>query len=129
MEHQILLEKLLQQDESLCLEFKSFWYWKLERENLKQKGWDEFLKDFISMFNTYDNNDSPRYFIFGFNEKTAEKNNFFTNSDGDDLKELLDLENLKSDLITRLETTCNYSISSTDNIINRPLAKVKTTSI
>lgn len=38
MEHQILLEKLLQQDESLCLEFKSFWYWKLERENLKQKG-------------------------------------------------------------------------------------------
>ena len=36
MEHQILLEKLLQQDESLCLEFKSFWYWKLERENLKQ---------------------------------------------------------------------------------------------
>lgn len=118
MEHQILLEKLLQQDESLCLEFKSFWYWKLERENLKQKGWDEFLKDFISMFNTYDNNDSPRYFIFGFNKKSAEKNNFFTNSDGDDLKELLDLENLKSDLITRLESTCNYSISSTDNIIN-----------
>jgi hypothetical protein len=73
---QILLEKLLQQDESLCLEFKSFWYWKLERENLKQKGWDEFLKDFISMFNTYDNNDSPRYFIFGFNEKTAKKTIF-----------------------------------------------------
>lgn len=76
MEYQKLVEKLLQQDESLCLEFKSFWYWRAEKDATKQKGWEEFLKDFISMFNTYDNKDSPRYFIFGFDEKTGEKITF-----------------------------------------------------
>ncbi|RZG88661.1 NACHT domain-containing protein, partial [Acinetobacter sp. WCHAc060033] len=118
MEYQNLVEKLLQEDENLCLEFKSFWYWKLEKDNLKQRGWNEFLKDFISMFNTYDCKDSPRYFIFGFDEKSKEKNNFFTNQDGMDLTELLNLENLKLELINRLENTCNYSANSDDTIIN-----------
>lgn len=115
MEYQKLVEKLLQQDESLCLEFKSFWYWRAEKDATKQKGWEEFLKDFISMFNTYDNKDSPRYFIFGFDEKTGEKNNFYTSSNGADLNEVENLDQLKSDLITRLENTCNYS---NNNLIN-----------
>ncbi|NIF56812.1 NACHT domain-containing protein [Enterobacter sp. Ap-916] len=114
MEHQKLVEKLLQQDENLCLEFKSYWYWTNEKKSLMQKGWDEFLKDFISMFNTYDKNESPRHFIFGFDEKTGEKNNFTKSIDGNEIGELQDLDELKSDLTSRLESTCSYSSNDID---------------
>ena len=85
MEHLELVKYLLQQNEGLCLEFKSYWYW--EEEKKKDKGLDEFLKDFISMFNTYDEG-NIRYIIFGFDEKTKKKNDYFKTSKNEDLDDI-----------------------------------------
>ena len=62
----LVVDDLLEKDENIWLEFKSFWYWN-EGED-PQKGWGEFLKDFVAIFNTYSIGVDKKYFIIGFND-------------------------------------------------------------
>lgn len=107
MENPNLINRLIQKDEDLCLEFKSFWYW--SSESKKEKGWNEFLKDFISMFNTYNDSSPSRYFIFGYDEKTQEFNDYFRLKNDQILEELKNIEELKDTLNQKLMSTCIHS--------------------
>lgn len=113
MENHALINKLIQKDESLCLEFKSYWYW--SSESNKEKGWNEFLKDFISMFNTYDEVSLSRYFIFGYDEKTKIFNDYYTQRNNQILDEIKNIEKLKDTLTQKIMSTCVNSPDSNGN--------------
>jgi hypothetical protein len=67
-----IFSSLIEKEENLWLEFKSYWYWTANNKKI-DLGINEFLKDFASMFNTIDSHvESERYLIFGFDEKTKE---------------------------------------------------------
>lgn len=104
-----MVQKLTQKDESLCLEFKSYWYWPDSKN--KQKGENEFLKDFISLFNTYDKN-QPRHIVFGYDEKTKSYNNYYEHIDRKGIKSSISniqkIDYLKEFLIKHLEKTCYF---------------------
>ncbi len=96
------LQWLLDQNESPILEFKQEWYWndstKTEEMNIK---WGEFLKDLVSLFNGYLGYvGKPRYLIFGYSESEDKSYNIDTTN----IKQLLNLNVFKKDLLRRLET-------------------------
>ncbi|MDX6038564.1 hypothetical protein, partial [Acinetobacter baumannii] len=64
---------------------------------------------FISMFNTYNDGSPSRYFIFGYDEKTQEFNDYFRLKDGQTLEELKNIEQLKETLNQKLISTCLHS--------------------
>lgn len=99
------LKDLVANDESIWLEFKSYWYWN-SNSNKKEEGWNELLKDISAMFNTIDRENktnSKKYIIFGYDEKTEDHNNYFQDRNGNDIDDLMDLEKLKNNLIKKLK--------------------------
>ncbi|PKG35815.1 hypothetical protein CXF65_05670, partial [Psychrobacter sp. Sarcosine-3u-12] len=97
-------EDLVASDENTWLEFKSYWYWNGESKK-KEEGWNELLKDVSAMFNTIslENQKNPKkYIIFGYDEKTKEHNNYFKDKSGNNIDDLMDLEELKKDLIKKI---------------------------
>ena len=98
-----IVQEMISRDEDLYLEFKSFWYWKADSKK-KDEAWIELLKDFSSFFNAFsDKNEEKRYIIFGFDEKTEEFNDYYVDSNGIELKELKDIDALKSEIISKLK--------------------------
>lgn len=98
-------EDLVANDESIWLEFKSYWYWNGQSKN-KEEGWNELLKDISAMFNTISlgNQKNPKkYIIFGYDEKTKEHNDYFKDKDGNDINDLTNLEELKKSLIKKIK--------------------------
>lgn len=96
-----LLGDLLEQNESIWLEYKSFWYWN-EGEN-QQKGWGEFLKDFAALFNTYTKQKDEKYFIIGFDERTKNVQNFNIDQNGNEINIFKDINLFKSKIIDKLK--------------------------
>lgn len=95
-------QSLVSQDESLCLEFKSYWYWKDSKG--KEEGWNELLKDVSAMFNTRKPTDyNERYIIFGYDEKTGAHNNYYEDLDGNTIDNLIDIDKIKEELIKKLK--------------------------
>lgn len=87
-------EDLVANDESIWLEFKSYWYWNGQSKN-KEEGWNELLKDISVMFNTIslgNQKNSKKYIIFGYDEKTKEHNDYFKDKGGNDINDLTNLE-------------------------------------
>ena len=73
---QAIVTDLLKTEETVWLEYKSFWYWDEKDASRAVKGWGEFLKDFAALFNTYSKQKDAKYFIIGFNEDTKKCQNF-----------------------------------------------------
>lgn len=96
---------LVASDESTWLEFKSYWYWSDDSKK-KEEGWNELLKDISAMFNTI-NSDSQKnhkkYIIFGYDEKTKKHNDYFKDRSGNDIDDLMKLEELKKSLIKKMK--------------------------
>jgi hypothetical protein len=68
-----IIKEILQKEENLWIEYKSFWYWNnSDNSPAIQKGWGELLKDFAALFNTYTNESDSKYLVFGFKEKEKE---------------------------------------------------------
>jgi hypothetical protein len=99
---QEIVNSLLQEDENLWLEFKSYWYW-IDREKELGKSWGELLKDFAAIFNTYDGSNSIKYIVFGYDEKTSEMRNFYIDKEGKSIKIFNDLVTFKKDFIKKLK--------------------------
>lgn len=102
---QVLVEDLLNKDESSWLEFKSFWYWN-SNEN-PQKGWGELLKDFAALFNTHTGLYDNKYFIIGYDEKTRKVQQFDIDKNEERLELFNDLENFKKIFRTKLKKHFN----------------------
>lgn len=96
-----IVQDLLQHDETIWLEYKSFWYWN-EGEN-PQKGWGEFLKDFAALFNTYSNTKDKKYFIIGFDEKTRITQNYYIDQNDKQLKIFNDIQLFKKKIVEKLK--------------------------
>ncbi len=88
-------------DESLWLEYKSFWYWNENTQN-KSKGWGEFLKDFSALFNTKSYSSESKYLIIGINEKTKTPQDYFIDEHHDTLKVFSDIKAFKTKLVSKL---------------------------
>ena len=97
-----MIEQLIKvnKPENTWLEYKSYWYWNAGNENI-QVGWTEFLKDFSALFNT--DVDGVRYFIIGYDEKSANCNNFFLDTHGKSIEILADLESFKKTVVSKLK--------------------------
>ena len=97
-----IFQDLVSKDENLWLEFKSYWYCKDAKG--KEEGWNELLKDFSAMFNTREpNNYNEKYIIFGYDEKTGLHNNYYEDLDGNAIDDLIDIDNIKEQLIKKLK--------------------------
>ncbi|ALF58825.1 ATP-binding protein [Psychrobacter urativorans] len=99
-------EDLVNRDENTWLEFKSYWYWDASN-NKKEEGWNELLKDLSAMFNTrsYDDQVNGRkYIIFGYDEKTRNHNNYREDRHGNDITDLIDINQLKDNLVKKLKS-------------------------
>jgi hypothetical protein len=99
---EILLKDLLNKEENLWLEFKSYWYWN-EGDTELQKPWSEFFKDFVAIFNTYTENKDKKYMILGFDDKSKEIQNYDLDKHGNNIKFLEDTIELKKQIIKRLK--------------------------
>lgn len=95
---------LISQDESVWLEFKSYWYWSNDPKS-KESGWNEFLKDCSAMFNSRiskSDNNEKKYIVFGFDEKTYKNNNYYQDGTGNEVDGLKNTDELKLELIKKL---------------------------
>ncbi len=97
-----IAENLIEQKETVWLEFKSCWYW--NNGDDPSKGWGEFLKDFSALFNTNDTQqkDERKYLIIGFNETDKKCRNFDIDKNGNQLKCFDDLNNFKRTVSSKL---------------------------
>jgi hypothetical protein len=95
----------LQEEESPVLEFKRDWYWTNASSPVEiSRQWGEFLKDIISLCNSYVGYCGiDRYLIVGFGE--ADKKVYPI--DISSIKKLSDLKLFKKDLLARLEKIVN----------------------
>ncbi len=102
---------LIQENESLYLEFKYEWYWK-NNEKGTVKQWGEFLKDFVALVNCYiDYVDSTKYLIIGIdeNETTLEKRIIDTRDFNLDILQEKILNNLNKYFRSEDLDSCDYS--------------------
>ena len=100
-----IVKKILDKDENLWIEFKSYWYWDNDSNNTDiEKGWGEFLKDFVSLFNTYTDDSDIKYLIFGFDENNKKTQPFNIDKFGKKLKIFNSLRNFKKEIISKLKT-------------------------
>lgn len=97
-----IIEKLIENDEKIWLEYKSYWYWNEDDFNLN-KGWGEFLKDFAALFNTYSVDSNIKYFIIGFNENTKLCQNYNIDENGKELTVFSDINEFKKKVIKKLK--------------------------
>lgn len=97
---QKIIEKLLNEDEKVWLEFKSSWYWDNEQKELS-KSWGEFLKDFSALFNS-NSKDETKYLIIGFDEAKKQLKEFSTDKNGQKLIFIENLEDFKETIVSRL---------------------------
>lgn len=96
-----LIEELLKLNEKVWLEYKSFWYW--NEGDSEQKGWGEFLKDFVALFNTYTKQKDEKYFIIGFDETTKNVQNFDIDQNGNKINIFCNINLFKSKIIDKLK--------------------------
>ena len=89
----IVIDTLLHENEKIWLEYKSYWYW-CEGES-QQRGWGEFLKDFVALFNTYSESMDKKYFVIGYDEVTKKRQNYNIDNNGNKLKIFDDLNKYK----------------------------------
>ncbi|WP_372998301.1 NACHT domain-containing protein [Sulfurimonas sp.] len=94
-----IIKTLIKDAESEWLEFKSFWYWN-NSEIALSKGWGEFLKDFVALFNT--NTENEKYLILGFDEKTKICQNYFTDKNEEKLELFNNLNDFKVKIVSKL---------------------------
>ncbi len=98
-----MIVNLIEREETLWLEFKSYWYWDSSEKKL-DLGLIEFLKDFAAMFNTIGSHqENERYIILGFDEKTKEHNDFYLDKNGNLINYLKDITELKKDLVKKIK--------------------------
>lgn len=102
----VVVESLLELDESPILEFKREWYWTSDSvgADLGPK-WGELYKDLASLCNAYlEFTGRDRYLIFGFCEDTRQ----LFDVDLDQITVLRDLRKFRRRIIERLEELLNY---------------------
>ena len=100
---QKIIEGLIQKEETIWLEFKSYWYW-TEREKPSSKSWGEFQKDLSGLFNTYpEQQDGKKYLIIGFDERSKKTQNFNIDKNGEKLSCFNNLETFKETVISKLK--------------------------
>lgn len=96
----IVIDTLLHENEKIWLEYKSYWYW-CEGES-QQRGWGEFLKDFVALFNTYSESMDKKYFVIGYDEVTKKRQNYNIDNNGNKLKIFDDLNKFKYSIVDKL---------------------------
>jgi len=95
------IKNLVQEDESLYLEYKYEWYWSNEIKPTDRQ-WGEFLKDFVALINCHvDYVDSNKYLIIGIKETEEDLNHRIIDTNFD-LKNNLTLDSLKSKIIEKI---------------------------
>jgi len=95
------IKNLIQEDESLYLEYKYEWYWNNDIKPTSRQ-WGEFLKDFVALINCHvDYVDSNKYLIIGIKETESNLNNRIIDTKFD-LKNDLTSDSLKSKIIEKL---------------------------
>lgn len=117
-----LVKDLLEKEENLWLEFKSFWYWNQNDEQFV-KGWGEFLKDFSALFNTYTLSRDIKYFIIGFDEVTKKTQNYHIDQNGETIKVFNNLDDFKSRLVKKL---CSYFCNIPEYMSRNNLYQIET---
>lgn len=91
-----VIKSLIQEDESLYLEFKYKWYWN-RNDKPTDRQWGEFLKDFVALVNCHvDYVTENKYLIIGINEKEKDLENRIVDICS------LNLDKLKDLIITKL---------------------------
>jgi hypothetical protein len=91
----MIIEDLINQNESLYLEFKRDWYWSNE-EKPTEAQWGEFLKDFIALVNCNEGFiGQKKYMIIGIDESENNPNKriFNTSITDGNFKSILDIKN------------------------------------
>jgi hypothetical protein len=101
---QKIVENLINQEETVWLEFKAEWYWSNEESRLS-KAWGEFLKDFSALFNTHSKQqeDDRKYLIIGFHEADRKLKEFDIDKNGQKLGCFEDLRKFKEKVISKLK--------------------------
>ncbi len=102
---QAIVTDLLKKEETVWLEYKSFWYWDERDASNSAKGWGEFLKDFAALFNTYSKQKDEKYFIIGFDEHTKKCQNFNIDQENKEIKIFNDLQLFKRKIVSKLKNS------------------------
>jgi hypothetical protein len=112
-----LIENLINDDEKLYLEFKYKWYWENDSKGT-EKEWGEFLKDFVALSNCNKSYvKDTKYLIIGINENEKNLEQRIINTDLSN-KFYLSLNDLKNEILNKLNTYFRYGKDKPDRYIN-----------